>query len=90
MFRLAHGKATALAQGKHLLESFRRPIREPVDGAAIGQGWQLAQSLPESLSHRAHAQHNVQLRPDTLNEGLPEEVRAVRDALQGEAAPGIL
>ena len=69
---------------------FSRKIREPIDGAASGQGRQLAQSLPEGLSHRAHAQHNVQLRPDTLNEGLPEEVRAVRDALQGEAAPGVL
>ncbi len=37
------------------------PLAEPINGGAVHQAGELAQPLPELPSHRAEAQHHVQV-----------------------------
>jgi len=45
---------------------------EPIDGAAIDEGWEFAQPVAESISNVAHREHNVQLITTALHKKVEE------------------
>ena len=47
------------------------PGAEPVDGAAVDEGGELAAAGPEGAAHRAHGQHAVQVVPHPVDECSP-------------------
>lgn len=47
--------------GGHSVQCISGPLTEPVNGGAVDQAGELAQALPELPSHRAEAQHHVQV-----------------------------
>lgn len=48
-----------------------RPGAEPVNGAAVNEGGELAAAGSEGVPHRAHCQHTVQVVPHPVNERSP-------------------
>ena len=52
---------------------------EPVDGAAVDERRELAETVTEGVTDRAHGEHDVQLVPAALDEHVEErDRRAVR------------
>ena len=47
--------------GGHSVQGIPGPLAEPVNGGAVDQAGELAQPLSELSSHRAEAQHHVQV-----------------------------
>lgn len=52
----------------HLVQRVGRPLREPVDGGAVDEAREHAAALAEGITHRAEAQHNMQVGTNTLQE----------------------
>lgn len=48
-----------------------RPGAEPVDGAAVDEGGELAAASPEDAPHWAHCQHTVEVVPHPVDERSP-------------------
>ena len=59
------------------------PLHEPVDGTAVDQRRELAASGTERLAHRGHAQDDVEVIPDPVDE------RAEEHILRGVQAEGL-
>jgi hypothetical protein len=45
---------------------------EPIDGAAVDQGWELPETIPEGVPNEAHGQDNMQLIAAPLHEHVEE------------------
>lgn len=54
---------------------------EPVNGAAVDQGWVLAQAVAEGIANGAEAQHNMQPLLALLGEEAPQLHRAFQAQL---------
>ena len=53
---------------RHGLKSLLRPLRVPVYGRAVDKRWKLPAPCAERLTHRTHAQHNVEVIADAVDE----------------------
>ena len=56
----------------HLFERGLRPRQEPVDGAAVDQAGEHARAVAELGAHGREAEHEVQVRADTVEEEGPQ------------------
>jgi len=54
---------------------------EPVNGAAVDQGWVLAQAVPEGIANGAEAQHHMQALLALLHKEAPQFHRALQPKL---------
>ena len=46
---------------RHGLQRVGGPLAEPIDGAAVNEGGELAKALAEGVAHRGHAEHEVEV-----------------------------
>ena len=53
-----------------------RPHLEPVDGAAVDEGGELTQAVPEGVADRAEGHHNVQVLPAPSHKVCKQRQRA--------------
>mmetsp|Transcript_1843 Transcript_1843/g.6340 ORF Transcript_1843/g.6340 Transcript_1843/m.6340 type:complete len:400 (-) Transcript_1843:1912-3111(-) len=58
----------------HRVQRLRGPLHVPVDRAAVDQAGELPAPAPERLTHRGHAQDDVQVIPDAVDEGVVQGV----------------
>lgn len=54
-----------------------RPLHEPIDRAAVDDGWKHAKPRPEGLSKGGHAEHDVDIRPHTVDILSPSDGQGV-------------
>ena len=92
MHRNARGHTRRADLGLHLdvrqkpfryrVKRIRRPLCEPVNGAAVNQARELPEAAAEGVSDRAEGQHNVQVRLAALHKKLILLRRSVELAIQ--------
>ena len=56
----------------HQLKSIVRPCLKPVNGAAVDERGELAQSIPEGVSDGAHSKNDVKVLPTAVDEVVEE------------------
>mmetsp|Transcript_18335 Transcript_18335/g.62324 ORF Transcript_18335/g.62324 Transcript_18335/m.62324 type:complete len:262 (+) Transcript_18335:4612-5397(+) len=67
-----------------------RPLRVPVQRRAIHQRGELAAPATEGVAHGRHAQHDVQVVPDAVNEGSVHLVACLRQPVLLNVGPNLV